>query len=188
MALGGDSLHIDSPRLVSRRRRAADALFTGFMWVVYSYLWAPLISLLAWLLGFEFAYDVMVRAGGFEVFKQVIGIYLIMVACIFVVVAGWSTINRRRFGPRERRHAIEPVSDAEIAAYFGIANAQVKALRDARVSRVRVNDEGQIESVEARILTVQEESTGPFGPEGGVAENEPGDNDDEDDTLVQGPA
>jgi biofilm PGA synthesis protein PgaD len=90
------------------------------MWLVYSYLWAPLISLVAWLLGFEFAYDVMVRAGGFETLKEVIWFYLIVVAIIFVVVAGWSTINRRRFARHDRRQTIDSVPDTEIAAYFGI--------------------------------------------------------------------
>ena len=185
MAVTGDSLHIDSRQLVSRRRRVADAFFTGFMWVVYSYLWAPLVSLLAWLLGFEFAYDVMVRAGGFETFKEVFGFYSLMVACIFVVVAGWSMINRRRYANRDRRHGMEPVSDREIAAYFGIPDAHLKAMRDAQVSQIRLNDEGQIESVEARILSIEEESAGPVGPEGAVAENEPGDNDDKDDSMIQ---
>jgi biofilm PGA synthesis protein PgaD len=88
------------------------------MWLVYSYLWAPLISLVAWLLGFEFAYDVMVRAGGFETLKEVIWFYLIVVAIIFVVVAGWSTINRRRFARHDRRQTIDSVPDTEIAAYL----------------------------------------------------------------------
>jgi biofilm PGA synthesis protein PgaD len=91
------------------------------MWLVYSYLWAPLISLVAWLLGFEFAYDVMVRAGGFETLKEVIRFYLIVVAIIFVVVAGWSTINRRRFARHDRRQTIDSVPDTEIAAYFGMS-------------------------------------------------------------------
>ena len=179
------SLHIDSRQLVSRRRRVADAFLTAFMWILYSYLWAPLISLVAWLLGFEFAYDVMVRAGGFQTLKEVFGFYTFMVTCIFVVVAGWSVINRRRYGYRDRRHEIEPVADRDIAAFFGIEDAQLKAMRDAQVSRIRLNEDGQIESVEARILCVDIGSTGPVGPEGAVAENEPGDDHHEDDPLIQ---
>ena len=60
----GKDLHIDAPYLLSRRRRITDTVATAMMWILYSYLWAPFISLVAWLLGFEFAYDVMVRAGG----------------------------------------------------------------------------------------------------------------------------
>ena len=154
------------------------------MWAVYSYLWAPLVSLVAWLLGFEFAYDVMVRAGGFAILKDILWFYSVMVACIFIVVASWSMINRRRFANDNRRKAIEPVTDADIAEHFGIRFSQLKTLRDSRVASVRLSDEAQIEHVEARLLTVDEDSAGPVGPEGAVAENEPGDDGGKDQTLV----
>ena len=164
-----------------------DTLATGLIWLVYSYLWAPLISLVAWLLGFEFAYDVMVRAGGFETLKELIWFYSIVVAIIFVVVAGWSTINRRRFARHDRRQAVDPVPDTEIAAYFGIRDEQLAALRESRISRVSVNEEGQILSVEARILNIEEESARSVGPEGAIADNEADDDNDENQALIQGP-
>ena len=184
MAVSRETLHIESPESVPRRRRIADAVITAFMWAVYSYLWAPLVSLVAWLLGFEFAYDVMVRAGGFAILKDILWFYSVMVACIFVVVASWSMINRRRFVNDNRRKAIEPVTDADIAEHFGIRFSQLKTLRDSRVASVRLSDEAQIEHVEARLLTVDEDSAGPVGPEGAVAENEPGDDSGKDQTLV----
>ena len=49
-----------------------------------------------------------------------------MVAIIIVVVSSWSMINRRRFAYRDRRKAVEPVSDAEIADHFGIPFALKK--------------------------------------------------------------
>ena len=64
MATPSGELHINKPELLSRRRRMGDAFVTGLMWMLYSYLWAPLISLVAWALGFEFAYDVLIRSGG----------------------------------------------------------------------------------------------------------------------------
>jgi biofilm PGA synthesis protein PgaD len=179
---------IDSPQLLSRRHRITDAFITGIMWVLYSYLWAPLISLIAWLLGFEFAYDVMVRAGGIETFKEVFWFYLVVVASIFVVIGSWSMINRRRFANRERRKAIEPVSDNEVAAFFGISDEQLRDLRSSRVSQIRLDGEGQIESVEAQILIVEDGSMRPLGPQGGVTENKTGDNDEENDVLIQGSA
>jgi biofilm PGA synthesis protein PgaD len=185
MAVTKDTLHIESSQLVPRRRRVADALITALMWAVYSYLWAPLISLVAWLLGFEFAYDVMVRAGGFAILKDVLWFYSVMVACIFVIVASWSMINRRRFAEDNRRKGIEPVTDADIAEHFGIRFAQLQTLRDARVASVRLSDAAQIEHVEARLLMVDEDSAGPVGPEGAVAENEPGDDRNENESLVQ---
>ncbi len=187
MASTEDKVLIDSPQLLSRRHRVRDTLMTAIMWLVYSYLWAPLISLVAWLLGFEFAYDVMVRAGGFEYLKEIAWYYSVVVAIIIVVVAGWSILNRR-FAQHDRRQTIDSVPDAEIADYFGILDQQLATLRDSRISHVGVDEEGQFVSVEARILNMEEESARSVGPEGAVADNETGDDGDENETLVEGPA
>ena len=47
MASAPENLHINVPEMLSPRRRLSDAFVTGLMWLVYSYLWAPLISLVA---------------------------------------------------------------------------------------------------------------------------------------------
>ena len=93
MAVDESQLHIDAPELLSRRRRMGDALATGFMWIVYSYLWAPFVSLLAWLLGFEFAYDVMIRAGGIHMLLESLYWYGQMLLAIIISVSGWSLLN-----------------------------------------------------------------------------------------------
>ncbi len=148
MATSGDNLHIVAPHLLSRRRRISDTLITGMMWALYSYLWAPVISLMAWLLGFEFAYDVMVRAGGIYVLKEVLWWYGIMVASIFVVVATWSMLNRHRYASKNRRKAGEPVSDDELSEYYSLDPRQLENMRSARVVRVSLSDDGTIQQVE----------------------------------------
>lgn len=185
MALDKDKLHIDAPQLLPRRRRIGDALATGIMWALYSYLWAPLISLVAWLLGFEFAYDVMIRAGGYETLKEVLFFYAFMVACIFVVVSGWSTMNRRRFAGRDRRKAVDPVTDAEIVAHFDIQEEYLTALRDSRVSLVYLDGAGQIERVEAGMSNIPESSARIVGPEGAIADNEASNDGEKDDAVIQ---
>lgn len=147
MAVTGDSLHIDSRQLVSRRRRVADAFFTGFMWVVYSYLWAPLVSLLAWLLGFEFAYDVMIRSGGLQGLRQVLAWYGLMLGCIVIVVTCWSLVNRLRFSGRERRKGASTVDDHALASAFGVELSALKELRNSRVARLSLDADGSIQHI-----------------------------------------
>ena len=148
MSSSRESLHIDAPELLSRARRFRDAFVTGFMWALYTYLWAPLVSLMAWLLGFEFAYNVMVRAGGLESLKQVLFWYGIMLSGIIVVVTGWSLINRLRFAREERRHAAAIVDDSAIAEAFGIEHEQLDILRTVRVARLILDEHGVIERIE----------------------------------------
>ncbi len=140
---------IDAPHLLSQRRRFGDAIATGVMWILYSYLWAPLISLLAWLLGFEFAYDVMVRAGGVDALKDALWWYGVVLASIFVAVAVWSAINRRRFAERNRRQSGQYVSDTRIAEYFALQQGALQKMRSSRIMSLSFDAKGCIEQINA---------------------------------------
>lgn len=147
MSAPPEKLHINAPELLTRRQRLGDALVTGAMWAIYTYLWAPLLSLIAWLLGFEFAYDVMVRSGGLEALKTVMLWYSLMLVGIVVVVTGWSVINRLRFSKRDRRRAGEVVGDEAIARAFDLKLSQLDKLRGAQTLRVSLDQEGKITAV-----------------------------------------
>lgn len=168
MATTPDELRIDAPHLLTRRRRVSDAFVTAFMWLVYSYLWAPFISLVAWLLGFEFAYSVMVRAGGIHALQGVLIWYGVMIALIVLVVSAWSLSNRFRFAKKDRRRPRRETSDAEITEFFGISPADLGTLRASRVVTVQVTDEGAIDGVEEKTVPAGR-SARPTGPERSVA-------------------
>ena len=143
------NVHIDASHLVTDRRRISDTLMTAIMWVIYSYLWAPFVSLLAWLLGIEFAYDVMVRAGGTKGLVNVLIFYGIVLACIIVVVTAWSAVNRHRFAGRDRRQAIFNVPDEQIAEHFSLSVEMFDKIRNTRVSNVSISPNAIIERVRA---------------------------------------
>jgi biofilm PGA synthesis protein PgaD len=152
MKAGNDDIYINVPHLLSRRHRVRDAMATGLMWALYSYLWAPIVSLVAWLQGFEFAYAVMVRAGCINVLKYVLYWYGLMVLCIIIVVTAWSQVNRYRFVNRGRRHAGKTVTDTEIAEKFGLDPKQLNQLKTARAIRLSHDEAGNIERVETLEL------------------------------------
>ena len=140
-------VHIDAPQLVSHRRRITDAVATAVMWVLYSYLWAPFISLVAWLLGFEFAYDVMVRSGGAKGLMSILTWYGLVLVCIIIVVTAWSAVNRYRFAEHDRRQAGATTTDDEIVEFFGLDPADLPRIRDSRVARVCIDAAGNVEHV-----------------------------------------
>lgn len=148
MAIAGDNLHIDTPHLLSRRRRLSDAVVTGLMWILYSYLWAPLISLIAWLLGFEFAYDVMIRAGGIHTLQEALWLYGIVVVCILLVVTAWSMINRHRFGGHDRRQSGALVGNDELSEFFELDHETVRCMQSARNIGVLLSEDGRVEQVD----------------------------------------
>ena len=181
------NMHINVPAVLPRRRRVADAVLTAIMWAFYSYLWAPLISLVAWLLGFEFAYNVLVRAGGLELLQDVIFFYGVSVALIFVVVSGWSIINRSRFAHRNRRKAIGTVTDEEISDFFGIDAEQMATMRESQIIHVGLGETGDIQRVESSLIRIDGESVRVAPPESAIAENEPGQDDEKPGAVIQRP-
>lgn len=143
----GKDLLIDAPQLLSQQRRLTDTVVTAVMWILYSYLWAPFISLMAWLLGFEFAYDVMVRAGGASELLAILGIYAIVLACICLVVTAWSRINQYRFAENARRQEGPVVEDREIAEHFALEEGELQKMRGSHIAVVSISPEGAIEHV-----------------------------------------
>lgn len=141
---------IDSPELLTRREQLRDAFATGLMWALYAYLWLPLISLIAWILGFEFAYDVMVRAGGAANLRTVLYWYGVAITAIFVVFGIWSLSNRLRFSHQNRRGAFERVEDQSFLTFFGISAAELGRLRESRSLTLELDAAGAIREIAER--------------------------------------
>jgi len=137
------NLHIHAPELMTGTERARDKIITAVMWAFYVYLWVPLISLFAWLLGFEFAYDVMIRTGGARELGSILLVYTVIIVAIFFTVAIWSLGNLVRYGKMHRRKAKTPVATAEMAEYFGVDEAGVNQLRERRSISIEFDAEGR---------------------------------------------
>ena len=138
-----DKLHFELPEELTRQDRARDTMVTALLWGVYLYLWVPLVSLLAWALGFEFAYDVMIRAGGARDLVSIVLQYALVVFLIFGVFAIWSISNRLRFKGLNRRTRRDPVPIKEIAEYFGISQSEAAQFRDNEILHVAIEATGK---------------------------------------------
>jgi poly-beta-1,6-N-acetyl-D-glucosamine biosynthesis protein PgaD len=127
----GKGNYIDAPELLTRRQRTAGALITAVMWGAYAYLWLPLVSLLAWGLGVEFAYEAMVRAGGASALRTALFWYAVMLLAVVLTVSIWSLLNKWRFAGSNRRTAHSAVADESMADYFGVTLGDLARLRSA---------------------------------------------------------
>lgn len=137
------NMYFSAPEEMTARERARDTLITAILWAVYLYLWVPLVSLLAWALGFEFAYEVMVRAGGASDLLPILLEYAVVVSIIFSAFTIWSVSNRLRYKDLERRTRREPVDDAALASYFRIPQSQIAAMRSRQVIHVSIDEDGR---------------------------------------------
>jgi biofilm PGA synthesis protein PgaD len=138
--------------LISRRYKARDALLTTVLWVVYAYFWLPLISLLAWLAGIDFAYDLVIEAGGPENLIVLLLWFLIMLLIIAAIVTGWSGIQYSRFANRERRSAAPPTDPGEQIALWGIDQTIFDQLQSAQQITVNMDHDGRITNVREGAL------------------------------------
>ena len=142
-----DDICIDSPELLTGRQQIRDTVVTGVMWALYAYLWVPLVSLLAWILGFEFAYDVMIRAGGATHLGTVLFWYAIAITTIFVVFGVWSLSNLLRFAGHNRRGNFDRIEDQSFMAFFGISAEELEQLRTSRSLTLELDAVGAIREI-----------------------------------------
>ena len=119
-----NSLVIDRPELQPIAQRALFSTLTVVFWSSYIYLLLPLVTLLAWYLGFNAVYEEMVMRRGWEALVRLIGFYGAIVLAMAVVQIGWALVNWMRFaGKRDRRRDRECKVDMNFAESMFLTDA-----------------------------------------------------------------
>jgi len=145
-----DSRLIQRPQAQPPLYRLGWSFVTGLFWVVYAYLWIPVVTLVLGLLG---------------VGLPVVGMYLkghqpdpflltalpLMAVVTAALLIGWAELNRLRFGDRHRRNTLPAVSPAEVAAALGATPQVADALATAKVVHLEMTERATPLSV--RMLT-----------------------------------
>ena len=142
-----DDTYIISIKPIDRRNQARDTVLTLLMWGIYIYLWIPLITLAAWLLGFEHFYEIMITYGGFEVVLELLDWYALVLILISVCIVSWSGINYYRFHNRERRYAVPVTRAQKISEFFGLSDAEVERIQTSRRLLIELDELGCISKV-----------------------------------------
>jgi|SRR5690606_2474755 len=139
-----DSRLVQRPHDVPPLRRVLWGLVTAVFWAVYLYLWLPLITLLAWVLGLRQGWIHLYR-GEHQVDPFLfIALPLICVACAALMIA-WGEYNRFRFRRNERRRGAPHVaSDADVARGLGASPDVATALAGARVATIVMDAQARL--------------------------------------------
>ena len=90
-------LIIDDPGLQKLRHRYAYSAVTLTFWVIWIYLWLPLISFLSWVVGLNLFYKEMIVQNGYQLFFGLVGWYVLVVLIIGSILLGWAGYNLFRF-------------------------------------------------------------------------------------------
>lgn len=136
---------IERPDLQSRIQRSLFAAIAAAGWLIWLYLFAPLLSVLGWVFGIQ-------RFQTYVLFNEAHSLSTLLVYGLIIAIAGlaliaWALYNYIRFRGADRRTAPSPVNDVQLAAGFRIAIEQVHAVQKAQVSVLTHDEKGQIVAV-----------------------------------------
>lgn len=137
---------IHRPDLQSRVHRGVFAVLSTLGWLVWLYLFAPLLSLVAWGLGYH-RLDLYVLSSTPHVLLT-LGLYASAVIVAGLLLLLWAVYNLLRFGSKDRRAAAPPVSDIELVQAFRINRDQLAQLHAGKVMHLHHDTDGHITGVE----------------------------------------
>ena len=134
-----DSRLIQKPRQQPRLQRTAWGFVTLAFWGFYFYLWAPLVTLISWLLGGQMAFVQLYQHKQHLDPFVMIALPIILVCCALLLIA-WAEYNRYRFAGKERRAPRVDSSRAEIAHSLGASDALADLLVNAKAVTLHMDD------------------------------------------------
>jgi len=147
--------HPDHPEIIYRpdlQPRGRRALFSGITllaWLIWFYLFLPLLSIAAWWFGVTAFREHMLDPGRSGYLLTLTG-YAIVVAVTALIIIGWSRYNQIRFGGPDRRRPIAPVTDAMIQERFDLDAETLRLARAARRLEIDLDPKGRLR--QARVL------------------------------------
>jgi biofilm PGA synthesis protein PgaD len=126
-----------SPYIISHPERQSTVQHTMFgaltlsVWVLWLYLWLPLITTILWMVGIRWAY--------IEVFMGSRGVSLWIILWILiatsVILGSWSSYNHFRFAGKAQRRQVQALAKSSIGKSFGINSAVLSVLlRERRLN------------------------------------------------------
>lgn len=139
---------IDRPDLLTVRHRTIAGVVTLVIWVAWSYLWLPLLALVAWALGLQQAYKYMIVLGGYQEVLRVMGLYALVLLLLCGGLYAWATYSILRFRGIERRTGERTPTADQVALHFEQAPVAVESWRRAQRLYVTHDKNGDIDRVE----------------------------------------
>jgi biofilm PGA synthesis protein PgaD len=150
-------LIINRPELQSTGQRVLYPIITFAFWMLWLYIWLPLLSLIAWAFGVQLFYDEMILENGFEAFSRLAGGYALVILILAATLLGWAQYNWRRFRNRERRKMTEVLSPRVMAEHFKVDARELYVWHNTDRMVVHFNSQGDIERVETDYGEVTDE-------------------------------
>ncbi len=142
-----ECLIINKPDLKNMPLLFGEGALTILFWGVWFYFWLPIISMVAWWLGFKFFYRHMIELGGFSGFIKFLDVFLSGIFLLCGALAIWSVYNLKRYGSYRRRNQVLTTDMVKMAAYFNITNEKLQETQIAKRVSFSFKDDNSIKNV-----------------------------------------
>ncbi|MBI1890650.1 MAG: poly-beta-1,6-N-acetyl-D-glucosamine biosynthesis protein PgaD [Burkholderiales bacterium] len=140
-------LIFEKPSLAPLPQRVGWAFFTALFWILWIYLWLPLITLFVWIGGFysygDYYADVKMQ-NEIGSLRHLIAIYTIVILAMGASLLLWARIEFIRFHKVNRRSRPVPVTAEELAAYASLPQQEVAAWQSTRRVVMQHDDHGHV--------------------------------------------
>ena len=154
-----DTTITESDVLNKMQRR--DTLLTVLMWVLYAYLWMPGISLLAWYVGYEFAFEMVEDAGGVENLTDLLKSFGISIAVIACIIISWSMSQYWRFHNKNRRTGSPPPEKGAEQEMWDITEIEFDRIRNGKIISVNIDESLNLTSITPLSIPVSSSNEEP---------------------------
>ncbi len=133
---------IEKPESINRARRSVAGAVTAAGWLVYAWLWVPLLTLLAWVIGIRTAWQrLYLEQNAVDPFILA-ALPVIALVCGLLLI-GWAEYNRTRFADADKRRRRKDVDEEAVTERLGAPPEVADALRSNRVVTVSLDAAAQ---------------------------------------------
>lgn len=140
-------LIFDRPDLQSLAQKYGYYTLTFFFWMLWLYLWLPLVSLMAWLFEISVIYEHMVLLEGYRGVLSMLGAYALVILAGSTVYLGWAGYSYLRFKGVERRQEAPPVTVEQLAGFYSVDPAALLVWQHSKRLTIHHDAEGNVEQV-----------------------------------------
>ena len=135
---------IDTPKLQTLRLRYTSTFFTLVFWVIWFYLWVPLITLAGWWFQIKFFQQEMLIVDGLDVFLDILPVFIAITVALISTLGLWAWYNFIRFKGIDRRKALPPIKNSDLLHLWSISEAELIAVQENKISTIVISGDGKI--------------------------------------------
>lgn len=134
---------INRPHRQPPLQRTLFTLITMVAWTLWISLWLPVLTLIAWLLGLESAYEKLGLMHPAHAANDLSIVLSIALVCM-LLMGSWSQYNRLRFAGKQRRRGNRALDIEEMAPALSASLETAKQLRKSQRSIIRFTPDGHM--------------------------------------------